>query len=544
MKIIILFIFVVSLFGSNSISQTHDLEVFRLNIPRNHAKTGMPIQPSVYIHNVGSSTENTYSIDVVIINSENEEVYNSTENITNANLQPSGYQRPLFSEAWIPEEDGTYSIDVFVFCDGDENPDNDLLEKDIDSEDLIVGFGWNAYDNIQPYGPAIIYYNSTVACELQSITQWGNSDTFMAGADFVGDTWYAVQYSYNNSSKIFTIDTKTGEPTLICEAGIAFDGMAYDITTETVFANNSNEIYTLDVETGVSNFIGTASSAAGFVGLASDALGNLYGLEGYTGNCGLYSINKTTGEGTLIGGTGLSIMTAQDIACDRNNDVLYGTLAGNQNEGLYKINANNGSATLFEDYANEISGSAITYIPLLIKQSPQNNETGILADANVFAMFHDQLTANDLSGISITDGSGNPVQNINASIIGSSLFIEHDDFAPNTEYTVTIPANSIKTGNFGNIEESWMFTTGLWTNINKLNSTIVKIFPNPTNDVIKIICQEEGIYKLSTLSGKEVASGIINNPNNIIYTTNLSKGIYLLQIAMRDQIIQRKIIIQ
>jgi len=174
----------------------------------------------------------------------------------------------------------------------------------------------------------------------------------------------------------------------------------------------------------------------------------------------------------------------------------------------------------------------------------QNNETGILADANVFAMFHDQLTANDLSGISITDGSGNPVQNINASIIGSSLFIEHDDFAPNTEYTVTIPANSIKTGNFGNIEESWMFTTGLWTNINKLNSTIVKIFPNPTNDVIKIICQEEGIYKLSTLSGKEVASGIINNPNNIIYTTNLSKGIYLLQIAMRDQIIQRKIIIQ
>jgi len=352
MKITILILLITFLLGSNSISQTHDLEVFRLNIPRNHAKTGMPLQASVYIHNVGTSSENTYSIEIVITNSENGEVYNSSEYITNANLQSGGYQRPLFSDVWIPDEGGTYSVDVTVFCDGDENPANDLLEKDIDSEDLIIGFGWNAYDNIQPYGPAMIYFNSTDACELQSIVQWGNSDTFMAGADFIENVWYAVQYSYNNSSKIFTIDTKTGQPTLICEAGVAFDGMAYDITTETVFANNSNNIYTLNVEDGTSNYLGTVSGAAGFVGLACDALGNLFGLEGYTGNCGLYTINKSTGEGTLIGGTGLAIMTAQDIAYDRNNDVMYGTLAGNQNEGFYSINTNTGLATQIEPFAN------------------------------------------------------------------------------------------------------------------------------------------------------------------------------------------------
>ena len=544
MKTTLLILCITILFGGNANSQTHDLEVFRLNIPRNHAKTGMPLQPSVYIHNVGTSTENTYSIEVVITNSENVEVYNSTENITNANLQPGGYQRPLFSEAWIPEENGTYSVDVTVFCEGDENPNNDLLEKDIDSEDLTIGFGWNAYDNIQPYGPAMIYYNNTDAGELQSIAQWGNSDTFMAGADFIEDIWYAVQYSYDNSSKIFTIDTKTGEPTLMCGAGVAFDGMAYDITTETVFANRSNNIYTLDVETGVSNFIGTVTGAAGFVGLACDASGNLYGLEGYTGNCGLYSINKSTGEGTLIGGTGLSIMTAQDIAYDRNNDVLYGMLAGNQYNGLYNINTNTGNAVEIEPYANEISGAAIPYIPLLIKQSPQNNETDVVANAEISAMFHDQLTANDLSGISITDGSGNPVQNVNASITGSSLFIDHDDFEPETEYTVSIPANSVNTGNFGNNDESWVFTTGTWTEVNKTKIQDIEVFPNPADDIIKIISQKEGAYRICSLTGKEVASGIISKSNNTIYVKDLAPGIYFLQIEVEKISIEKKLLIQ
>ena len=544
MKTTLIILFITFLFGNSLISQTHDLEVFRLNIPRNHAKTGMPVQPSVYVHNVGNSTENEYSIDVVITNSENEEVFNSTENVTNANLQSGGYQRPLFSESWIPEEDGTYSVDVMVFCEGDENPNNDLLEKDIDSEDLTIGFGWNAFDNIQPYGPAMIYYNSTDACELQSITQWGNSDTFMAGADFIGDTWYAVQYSYNNSSKVFTMDTKTGEPILMCEAGVAFDGMAYDITTETVFANNSNDIYTLDVETGVSNLIGTATGAAGFVGLACDALGNLYGLEGYTGDCGLYSISKTTGEGTLIGGTGLTIMTAQDIAYDRNNDMLYGTLAGNQNEGFYKINTNNGSATLIEDYANEISGAAIPYIPLLLKQSPQENETEVLAGANVFAMFHDQLTVNDLSGISITDDEGNPVQNIDASIVGSYLHIGHEALEPNTDYTVAIPANSIKTGDFGNNEESWTFTTGTWTKVDETENISIEIFPNPANDFIKVISQKEGIYRICSLTGKEVVSGVISKSNNTIFVDGLSSGVYFLHIETLGRLINEKVIVR
>jgi len=544
MKPTILIFFVALLLGGNSISQSHDLEVFRLNVPRNHAKTDMPLQPSVYIHNAGNSTEDEYSIVVVITNSENEEVYNSTEYITNANLQSGGYQRPLFSEAWIPGEDGTYSVDVTVFCEGDENPENDLLEKNIDSEDLLIGFGWNAFDNIQPYGSVMLYYNSTDACELQSITQWGNSDTFMAGADFIEDTWYAVQYSYNNSSKIFTIDTKTGEPTLMCEAEVAFDGMAYDLTTETVFANNSNEIYTLNVKTGVSNFIGTASGAGGFVGLACDADGNLYGLEGYTGNCGLYSINKVTGEGTLIGGTGLSIMTAQDIACDRNNDILYGTLAGNQYEGFYKINTSNGSAALIQSYANEISGSAIPYIPLLIKQTPHNNETEVLIDAIVSVMFHDQLTANDLSGISISDDVGNPVQNVNASIVGSKLIIEHDNFVQNTEYTVTIPDNTVRTGEFGNYEISWVFTTGSWTSVFDISKSIVKIFPNPAKEYVSIMSSENGIYHIYSLDGKEMLSGRIFPKYNTIFIQNFITGVYILQAEFENQVVRYKLIIK
>ena len=163
---------------------------------------------------------------------------------------------------------------------------------------------------------------------------------------------------------------------------------------------------------------------------------------------------------------------------------------------------------------------------------------------DVLAMFHGHLTANDLSGVSITDGDGNPVQNVEASVIGSSLQIGHDDFAPNTDYTVAIPPSSIKTGDFGNNEESWTFTTATWTKVVETENISIEIFPNPIDDFIKVKCQKEGIYRICTLSGKEVASGIIINSNNIIYINNLSHGIYLLQIKIGNQIIHKKIIIQ
>ena len=169
MKKNLLISFIAILFVGNIYSQTHDLELIRINIPRDNAKTGMPLQPSIYIYNNGNSTENEYSLEVIIKNSEDVEVYNSIEFFTNANFTSGSYKRPLFSERWIPEADGTYDVAATVICEGDENPGNDQLQSNIVSKDLIVGFGWNAFDNIQPYGPAMLYLNSTDACEIQSI---------------------------------------------------------------------------------------------------------------------------------------------------------------------------------------------------------------------------------------------------------------------------------------------------------------------------------------------------------------------------------------
>ena len=541
-KILGFFVFLTIIGFSNSLfSQTHDLELIRINIPRNFTKTGLPLQPSIYIYNNGNSAENEFSIEVIIKNSENLEVYNSVEYFTNANFPAGSYLRPLFSEEWIAEEDGVYSLSATVYCEGDENPNNDNLQNSIYSEDLSVGFGWNAFDNIQPYGPAALYYNSTDACEIQSIIQNGNSDTFMAGADFIEDEWYAVQYSYNNSSKVYKIDPITGETFLMCGADEGFDGLAYDITTETVFVNKSNNIYTLNVETGVSNFIGTVSAAAGFVGIACDLEGVLYGLEGYVGNCGLFTIDKNTAQGTLVGYTGTSIMTAQDIAYDRNNDVLYGMLAGNQYNGLYNISTTTGFANEIQSYGNEISGAAIPYIPLKIDYMPQNNATEITADAEVWVMFHDQITANDLAAITISDNLGNPVQNITPTIIGSKLYIAHDNFESETEYTVTIPENSIKTGDFGNKEETWSFTTEDWSSIENYNNISVEVFPNPATEFVKISCNQEGIFSLCSVNGQKLVSGKLLETNNTIYLNELASGVYLLQMTFNNKVVTKKV---
>jgi hypothetical protein len=72
----------------------------------------------------------------------------------------------------------------------------------------------------------------------------------------------------------------------------------------------------------------------------------------------------------------------------------------------------------------------------LIYLIPENMATGIAINDFVRAVFNQEVTPVSLGGISITDSSNNPVNNI-IFIIESdnkTLAIEHDNFAYNTLY--------------------------------------------------------------------------------------------------------------
>lgn len=80
------------------------------------------------------------------------------------------------------------------------------------------------------------------------------------------------------------------------------------------------------------------------IGIAANSHGNLYGIS--ISDDALYSIDKATGAGKLIGPLGYDISYAQDIAFDRDNDKLYGVLYAG--EGLLaEIDTATGAVTVF-----------------------------------------------------------------------------------------------------------------------------------------------------------------------------------------------------
>jgi len=85
--------------------------------------------------------------------------------------------------------------------------------------------------------------------------------------------------------------------------------------------------------------------------------------------------------------------------------------------------------------------------------TPADNAINVAVDETVSARFTSNITANDLSGITISPNPGN----VSASIAGDILTIAHDDFEYGTEYTVTIPAGATS----GNplVNTVWKFTT-------------------------------------------------------------------------------------
>jgi hypothetical protein len=109
-------------------------------------------------------------------------------------------------------------------------------------------------------------------------------------------------------------------------------------------------------------------SAGGLmIGMACDNDGNLYGED--IGDDSLYSIDSTTGAATLIGsfGGGINLNYAQDMAYDKNNDILYLSAltihAGNEG-GLYSVDVTTGVATyigMLDTQLVEVGCFAIPY---------------------------------------------------------------------------------------------------------------------------------------------------------------------------------------
>jgi hypothetical protein len=323
----------------------HDLAIVAINL-NTFVESGSTVTPQVTIRNMGISNEATWSLTLT-----DGDAYTSTKSDILINI---GDNLVVDMDDWTPA-DGQYTLTATLTLTDDANTSNNTLTATVDVIEFSTAFAWNAYHegglNATGEGPVNIVLQTGI------MTQIAEDDSdFIAAADYVGLEIYGIRYADGVPCPLVKIDPVTGVVTNIGGGAPDLTGFAYDVTSSTAYVIDfDGMLSTVDLETGVLTNIG--GNYPSVIGLACSGEGNLFAISLQDH---VASINKETGAYTMIGDLGVDINYAQDIAYDRDNDVLYGALYTSEG-GIYQINLTTGAASLIADVGDELTGFAIPY---------------------------------------------------------------------------------------------------------------------------------------------------------------------------------------
>lgn len=258
------------------------------------------------------------------------------------------------SPAFTADVAGIYVIGLVVDDGEDSSPADTVAITATDPAFTADAYAWAATT-----GDFVEVDLTTGA--LTTVQSYGSTG-FMAGADFVDGRYLAVDYNDGTLYEYFADQPRTSLG-IITGYSSSATGLAYDQTADVLFLcssdGGSSYLYTIDPDDYSANLVGDISSPL-IIGIAFDSTGQLYGIDLVNDN--LVTINKGTGTASVIGSLGVDLNYAQDIAFDRDNATLYGTLYETSSAGgLYTINTTTGAANLVGAFEYELDGLAIPY---------------------------------------------------------------------------------------------------------------------------------------------------------------------------------------
>lgn len=199
------------------------------------------------------------------------------------------------------------------------------------------------------------YFTSTTTSFVNDYNPIGQESRRIFGLDWTADgsTLYGID---RDSLEVVTIDPVTGAstatgvtaPSITTHTGLtaAPDGVTWYASSRDLVTGNT-DLYRGDILTGVFTFVGVIDSTA-IIDIAMNAQGELYGHS--IGTDSLYSIDTTTGQGTLIGPTGFDANFAQGMDFDPATGDLIATIYIGSGAGVFcRIDLMTGAATPLED---------------------------------------------------------------------------------------------------------------------------------------------------------------------------------------------------
>jgi len=177
-----------------------------------------------------------------------------------------------------------------------------------------------------------------------------------------------------------------------------------------------------------------------------------------------------------------------------------------------------------------------TYIPApalaIVSRTPAANATGVELNTEVSVTFSQDITAaGALTGITINGDA------VTASVSGSKLTINHGDFANNTLYTVTIPANTI-TGYADPI--TWSFTTVVGAGMSDVKGNDINIFQN--NGGINVSVSEDSYIRVLDIFGRMLGSYNVGANSTLTFTQ--PAGFYIIDIQSNSGIYTYKVVVR
>jgi len=492
---------------------SHDLKV--KSIAPAFLPFGQNIRPKVKITNIGTNNESSYSVRLT-----NGSGYDKSINITKTlgSMKDTTFLMPV----WVPAA-GNHTLTVTATLSGDENNLNNEVSKICN----VVNVNALAY-GIVIFSPGttplgLCAFDLANPANIYTIAEYTRNDKTFAG------TWAnGYWYGYDQGKNLIILDPITGETTTIGSGTHTFNGLGYDLSSNTMYGVSSTDLYTVNIANGSTTLVGSMGTSVA-IGLAINKTGDLYTID--IKNDSLYNINKTSGKATPIGYIGFDANYAQDLEFDNNTGVLCYSAYHKENIGeLRSININTGATTLIGKLGNgtgcEITGFAIPYNPVKLVTFCLSYANNPVANANI--------------------GINNQILNTNAAG-------EATTNVANGEYDYTITATGYKEL----IDRVSVSREDVYKNIilekiitstSSLQESEVCIYPNPADNAItiKIEVAEMSNFRAKIVNalGEVLYNKELRNSTEKINLSNFANGIYLIKIETNGKNYSQKIIIK
>lgn len=495
--------------------------------------SGETVHPEMIVKNLGSLIANDFSLTIAISDGTNN-VYTSTKNITAAGLASLASQTYTMDDSWTPE-DGLYTITASATLVGDLNLTNNEITQNCEVAPIELGDVIAYFPTQNPGCPGVetdginiytAYWNSG---NFDKYTMDGTYiETFtVAGASNLRDMAYDGQYFYGSAgtTSLFQMDLANATLISTITAPVAVRAIAYDDDNNTLWANNWDTDLTEFSLSGIAT--GNSFASPSIYGAAydnwSDPLNPTMWLFIGTGADTQTALVEYRLDGTA---TGRSIDVSAFPGFTAGAGSGSGGLASYEEDGIayLLVNVQQDPNMIYKVFLFQ---ALPLEEPQVVSYLPENSATNVAVDAVISATFDVDITAVDLTGITITPNPGS----VSASITGDVLTIAHGDLAFNTIYTVLVPAGAVSAGTVNlasNIQ--WSFTTvdPVGIDVNKIAA--ISVYPNPANNVITVANAENKDIVVLNILGKVVAAVSSATSHQTINISNLSAGIYFVKV--------------